>query len=56
MEERLLVDMPNRTYVLMGDSAMKDPEYESAVMRKYPRQVKMITIRKSPAVKWFRNR
>jgi phosphatidate phosphatase APP1 len=42
---RLMVNLPNRRFVLVGDSGEKDPEIFDQIRRTFPEQVKEIIIR-----------
>ncbi|KAI3636365.1 hypothetical protein MIR68_005717 [Amoeboaphelidium protococcarum] len=55
---KLFRRMPNRTYILSGDSVMKDPEFQTGIMQnpEFASQIAMQTIRISPAVGWIKNR
>ncbi len=43
--ETILKDFPYRDFILVGDSAEKDPEVYSQIAKKYPMQIKYIFIR-----------
>lgn len=44
----LLEHLPQRTFVLIGDSGEKDPEIYGKICRKYPHRIKGLFIRETP--------
>ena len=43
--ERLLKEVPQRKFILVGDSGEKDPEVYGEIARRFPKQIKQIYIR-----------